>query len=297
MFYSKAIRVLAIIQLCLVFSLLAWHMSYPFMGQLFASKSKKQLILTVLGQDLAADKAKMERNQLRFRTLPINQQISIQRYLDDINYKLKQSFGKKIVRAIHILAFEISPTEQMWIVFSIVIPLLFLMNFDTAKQVAYLLPLITLCYCLDNRWNGYRELSKEARLFPTEEMITKEYLDKPLSSTFALQQSELTLGWQRYLIQQWANEIPSENQQEWKRQMEMGEYRFQVARVLAQASQPPQLELYTFKRQQAVPVLLLYMIWNLFFAWIANRPPSKIGYFHNFVPMAFRNETKKSRRL
>ena len=150
MIYSKTIRIIAIIQLCLVFSLLCWHMSYPFMGQLFASKSKKQLLLVVMGQDASADKAKMERNQLLFNALPANHQMSIQRYFDDINYQLKQTFGKKLVRAIHILAFEISPTEQMWIVFSLLAPLLFLMNLESARQVAYLLPLIAVCYCLDN---------------------------------------------------------------------------------------------------------------------------------------------------
>ncbi len=277
MLYSKTIRIIAIIQLCLVFSLLCWHMSYPFMGQHFAAKSKKQLILTVMGLDTGADKAKMERNQLRFNDLAAPEQMSIQRYLDDINYKLKQSFLKKFVRAIHILAFEITTLEQMWIVFSILVPLLFLMNYEPAKQIAYLLPLIAVCYCLDNHWNGYREISKEARLFPTEETIKEKYLNKPLSSAVSLQQAELTLGWQRYLIHQWANETPSNNQNEWNRQMETGEYRFQAARAIAQATQPPQLELYAFKRQQPLVILFLYVLWNTFFAWFVNKPQKQMS--------------------
>lgn len=275
MLYSKIIRIIAIIQLCLVFSLLSWHMSYPFMGKHFALKSKKQLTQTVLGQDQCADQEIMARNRERFNALPDNQKLTIYRYLDDINYKLKHSFAKKVVRSIHIVSFEISPIEQMWIVVSILVSLLVLLNFEAARQVALLLPLIAICYSLDNRYNGFTELSKEAALFPSEESIRLKYLHKPLSPSIKLQQGELMSGWRLYLIRQWAGEIPSEDQNEQKKQIETGEYRFQAARVLAQATQPPSIESYTFKRQQSIVVLALYVLWNLFFAWFANKPQMK----------------------
>jgi hypothetical protein len=271
------IRIIAIIQLCFVFSLLSWYMSYPFMGQLFALKSKKYLALNVTGQECNADREKMERNKQRFNSLPLNQQTSIQRYLDEINLRLNQSFSKKLMRSIHILAFEISTLERMWIVFSLLIPLLFLMNFDTAKQIAYVLPLITFCYALDNHWNGYRDVSKEAALFPTEETIVSRYLSKPLSGPISRQQSELALGWQLYLIDQWAHDKPSADTNERLKQVETGEHRFLTARVLAQATQPPQAEMYTFQRQQSLPILLLFLLWNLFFAWFTNKSSQKIA--------------------
>lgn len=273
--YSKSIRIFAILQLCLVFSLLCWHLSYPFMGQLFASKSKKQLIETVMGIENNLDKDVMLRNQQRYNALPLNQKTIIQRYLDEVNLQLKHSFVKKLMRSIHILAFEISPTEQMWIVFAILVPLFFLINFEGARQMAYLLPLIAICYSMDNYWSGHREISKEARLFPTEQKIKQEYLDAPLSSSISLQQAELTLGWHRYLIDQWTHEAPSLEQNERSKQIEIGDYRFQTARVLAQATESPQLEMYTFKRQKPTSTLLFYIFWNICFAWFVNRAPKE----------------------
>lgn len=223
--------------------------------------------MTVTGLD-----KEMVQNELRFNDLPTNYQMTILRYLDDINDKLKQSFGKKLVRSVHILAFEISPIEQMWIVISLLVPLLFLMNAVQARQMAYLLPLIAICYALDNNWNGYREINQEATLFPTEESIKTRYLKKPLSSTISLQQTELKLGWHDYLIDQWANETPATDPLERQQQIEKGQYRFQVARVLAQASQPPHLEMYAFRRKQSLAVLLIYVFWNIFFSWFVNKP-------------------------
>ena len=144
-FISTPARVMAILQLCVAFTLIAWHAGEPFLGDLFNIKSKLVVYQFVLG-------IKNEANAERFARLPAIQRQQIERNYNTLQKQYNLPFWDKLKRSFEIIFFGIPSFELAWILLSIIIPILLLKKVEGAVQAVWLLPLATLFFTIDNRW-------------------------------------------------------------------------------------------------------------------------------------------------
>lgn len=260
-FISTPARVMAILQLCLAFSLMAWQAGYPFMGELFDIKSKLLVYDYVMGaKDPAFAKL--------FAELPESKKNEVLSSYQDLKAHLGRPFFDKALDSIKSLFFKNSPFKLLWLFFSIVIPIVLLKKVEGATAAVWLLPVVTLCFIVQNRWYGSPPTStKDSLLFPTEAVIVNEYLRHPLSPELSQQEQELRQGWELYLIKEWAKEEPSADSATFQNQKKKGDFAFNLARL-------PYLKIEKTQRfdiqQEPYPILALYLFWNLSLALLLS---------------------------
>lgn len=268
-FIPTPARIVAIIQLCLAFSLLLWQASQPFMGDLFRIKSQMLVYQDVMGINTRADatlehKIRLERNGERFANLPKNLKRSITENYASLQKQLEYSFKQKMERLLHIFAYEVSPYELAWIFFSVVISVMLLKRVEGASHAAWLLPALALFFLFDSQKHGaHPALNPENHLFPSEQEIVESYLREPLSVDILKQREQLLQGWHLYLIKEWAHEIPNEELATFQQQAEKGEFMFNTNRL-------EQTQSKLFQTKTSLFLLCMYFAWNLFFAWFIN---------------------------
>lgn len=266
-------RICAIIHLCLAFIIVAWNMSQPFMGELFILKSQMLLYQDVMGVAKQSDNSKTQlrlaRNRERFESLPQEEQQLLLTNTQKLHQLSERSFLTKLGRSMHLLVFEIPSFEQIWLLLSIILPILLLKRVDGAVQAIWLLPLLTLLYAADNQWySSSTAPTAESKLFPTEEIIVHQYLNHPLSDDIFKQKEQLLEGWKLYLIKEWTTNKVAKRE-EFENQAEDGEFRFNIARIKSLPlpdklfSHPPLL-------RESLWIHFLYLFWNIFFAYIIS---------------------------
>ena len=265
-------RLMAIAQLCIAFSLLIWYMVQPFMGEYFNLRSRMLIYEYAFGtSDLlkkAGEEEKLMRQAERFSLLSDNQkQVLLKDYQQLQEYGNRPTY-QKILDGLRTLMLDIPPFEQAWIFFSITIAILILLKVEGAKSAAWLLPLIVLVYSVDNQLYGKSYFSPDLPLFPTEENIVQNYLHEPLSSSLLEQQLQLKKGWNNYLIDQWTIHHDVNN----THQLEEAEFQFTLARLGLFHNQPRSEWLNVFHEKLHSFWLLLFIGWNVLFAWIVSRP-------------------------
>lgn len=277
-FIPTTARVVAIIHLCLAFTILAWNASLPFSGELFSIKSRILLYKYVMGiedqKELSSER--LSRNANRFNALAEDQKTFLINGYNQLRKLNERTFFVKLQRSAEILAFGIPSFEQAWILFSIIIPILLLKKVKGSVQVIWILPLLALLYAVDNRWNGISpKMDEERQLFPSETYLVENYLSKPLTSNFLEQKNELELAWKRYLIAEWAHESPRTENTAFALQVEKGEHAFNLARIAALS--PFNHPLYSqLRNQESLLILALYLFWNFFFAIIVWKVRNQI---------------------
>lgn len=218
--------------------------------------------------NMSAEKRdRLERNRERFEALPPADKQVLLAGLEKAQTNLKRTFFDKLTRSVHIVAFEIPPFEQAWLLLSFIIPILLLKKVSGAAQAVWLLPLLAGLYALDNRLYGLPSSSfGEAHLYPTEQVLV-EYLKEPLEANIFQQREQLLRGWQLYLINQWTGATPSTDPAVFGQQAETGEFAFNVMRLQRVAStSPPSHRPYL---QEPLWLLALYFFWNCYFAYTA----------------------------
>lgn len=278
-FIPTPARIVAILQLCIAFTVILSSASYPFLGEIFHNKAQAMLYSDVMGNvsavDASEDKERLIRNAQRFDALPEKERVQIQKAYHDLQDNAKTTFFEKVSRSFSILAAQLPAFKQAWIFFSIAIALLLLLRIEGAVYAAWLLPVIALAYAWDNTTHGLQQkMSEEERLFPSEAIIVRDYLNEPLSSNILEQQKQLQHGWQLYLIDKWNRQKPSKDVLVFKQQIEEGEFKFNLARIKAREFESNDSVL--FRQKEHVLTLLLYVLWNLFFAWTVNRKKNRV---------------------
>lgn len=264
-------RLMAIVQLCIAFSLLLWYATQPFMGEYFALRSRMLLYEYVMGTSTASNlspvaEAKLKRQAKSFDKLPDKDLLHSE--YQQIEEYAKRPIFQKIEEGLHRLMFQVPPFELAWIFFSIVISIMLLMKREGAKQAAWLLPIIVMAYSADNYLTGKPPVvPPDHRLFPSEEVIVQNYLSEPFGSTPQMQKEQLERGWQRYLIEHWSSGSGES--------LEEGEYRFTLARLNLLRQQPKSDWLFGYHEQQSGAILTLYFLWNLMFAWVMYKRINK----------------------
>lgn len=285
-FIPTPARVMAIIQLCLAFSVILWNASQPFMGELFELKSKQLLAYDVMGissehlsgsmaEIAKTKKERLERNTARFQALPLAKQQTIANQSAQWQHELQRSFLDKLKRSFYGLAFGIPPFKQVWLLLSLVVPVLLLKRVEGARYVLWLLPLATMLYAVENRWHGISSNSVESQLFPKEQVLIRNYIEGPLRGNIFEQQSQLMHGWKHYLVTEWAKESPFSEPELFEEQAEKGEFAFNLARLAAKKTDERSEEVDRVGRQREtqkpLSVLAVYLFWNLSFALTAWR--------------------------
>lgn len=253
-FIPTPARVMAILHLCLVFTVLVWIAGYPFTGKLYEIKSRLLVYDQVLGNHY-------------FSLVPEKQKHEILIAQDVLQQQLKQSFKHKAIDSLRGLM-NIPITQQAWLILSIAIPILLLKRVEGSVQAVWLLPLAMLALTIDNRWHGQEGSSpKDAALFPTEEYLINAYIKKPLSSNILEQHAQLKEGWDKYLVYEWASETPSQDLGILQKQLNKGNFEFHLARLHLMDKMPQQEP----NIKKSYYFLGLALFWNLSFALIANR--------------------------
>jgi hypothetical protein len=264
-FIATPLRIIAILQLCIAFTVLTSYAGYPFMRELYEIKTRKLLYETVMGKE---DKEAA----LRFSLLSSDKKAEVAEEYRELQLKSNTPFGEKLKRSLHILMAKIPPFEKAWLTFSILISVLLLMKIEGAATAAWLLPLIVTAYSVDCMVSKHSSsLSKEEALFPSQMIIVNEYLREPLKANILDQKAQLEKGWKLYLIKEWSKAEPSQEPSLFQEQVKEGEFRFNLARASAIATEPLKADTKSFQRETSLPALLLYFAWNVFFAWFINR--------------------------
>lgn len=278
---DKVSRVMLILQLCLVFTVLLGILGYPFIGELYEHKSRTLLYNEVMGnvsafkgsgREMTGDfYKKLERNQMRFQSIPeALRMLFVQKY-DALQEKANRSFWTKMWRAFEVSVFEVPFFKQCWVLLGIVIPICILLQIGGARQFVWILPMLAVAYATANFFYGtVVEQSADAKLFPSEEVIVRTYLKKPLGQSIQLQHEQLTRGWKIYLIEEWARQEPSNNAQKFELQAEQGEFAFNVARLTMQVLNEKKTTS-PFTEKESLLWLALYCGWNICLAWVVNR--------------------------
>lgn len=250
-------RVMAILQLCLAFTAILFALSKPFMAEHFTIKSHLLVYDYVMGR--ADESLKKD-----FEDLPNNKKELITAKYEALIKVSHQSFFEKLERSLILIFFEISIYERMWIIFSILISILLLKKVEGAKQSAWILPLIAVCYLISNEFYTLpKRLTKEEKLYPEEKLLEEKFMTKRLNTYSVIdQQKELLKAWQIYLISHFLNEAPSANPEIFEIQKKKSAYAFEVAR----AETINVFKATHEKDKQPLFLLAAYLFWNLHFA-------------------------------
>lgn len=245
-------RIFAILQLCMVFTILLWHASEPFMGELFAVKSKMLIFQHLMGQ-------KDEANRNRFLALPETERADLLQTYESLQSQLNSPFKSKLKGSFKAIFLDIPPLELAWIVFSIILSIMLLKKVEGVTQVIWVLPLLALAYSVDNRMYGYPpRLTEEQKLFPTEESIIENYIHEPFSQNPFLQKDQLKKGWDNYLIQKWTSGQGTP---------EEGLFAFNLERAKKISLLSPKKR----ETQESLFLIALYVFWNISYAWIVRK--------------------------
>lgn len=290
---DKRTRVLAILQLCLVFTLMAWCMGYPFMGELFSYRARilsYQDVMGVVKNGMEEQKVeRLDRNAERFKALPLEKRTLIKERYEELQELSEKPFWKKMMMAIRILFYELPLFELAWIVLSLIVSVLLLMRVEGAWQAVWLLPVLVLCYAWENQTRGLKPVeTAEYKLYPSEELIIADYLDETWSSNIFEQQRQLKGGWENYVVVNWAKEVPSRNVEIFKQQVEAGEFAFHMTRLEAMQYDPEHQMAYFFRKKNSLALLCAYFLWNVYFAFSCSNMRTGLRKYASEI--AFKNQ-------
>jgi len=264
-------RLLAILQLCIVFSLVLWYISQPFMGEYFSLRSRLLLYEYMMGtSDILKNKggqeAKLERHQERFAQLSMPTKHSLLSHYHEIQTYAQRSIFVKIGDGIKRLFSDVPLLEQGWMFFTALIAILILLKVEGAKEAAWLVPIIVLFYCLHHQFQSPSSaLPLDHILFPFE----SELIERDHSLTWIEQKQKLEVAWEDYLIIHW---LPKNRQNQVRHlQIEESEFAFTLARLDLLQGQSLKKWLYPKPVPLSLWMLGLYFAWNLLFAYSMNR--------------------------
>ncbi len=265
-------KLLAILQLCIVLSYMLWIFGWPFLGEVFTHRSRELIFQTTMGRGELAVKylseTQRETNQARFSTLPVKQQQLIQKASQIQAQDLSRPFLIKIFSGIKGIL-ELPPLFIAWLVFGLLLPIWVLKAKSWIRSAVWLLPFITLLYAIDNRQFGRTLIDPETSLYPAEETLIAKYGNGKLSPGIVEQHTELKEAWDRYLVAEWTKNT-AEMQED---KLQAANYYFQAARAERIANAPiPSLQ-EKFSAKHSIWLLGAFLFWNLLFAVVCSRNP------------------------
>lgn len=250
---SRTKKILIISHLCLAFAYLFWLLVQPYAKDLMIQKSQLSLYQMVMEKET------------HFQRLPSGDQLQLIEGYAAAQVKHSPSLFQVVGKQFFV---ETPPFALAWLFFSLVISILLLLRIDGSAFTTWLLPLIALVYA----YSQYEIPPKtNDSLFPSEEYVLTTYVQQG-ENTSRGERETLLLGWHRYLIREWAEELPSNDPLLLKEQLDKGLFAFNVARLKwILEGKGDEVVLAGFRRPPSPLVIIGYFIWNLSFAWIINR--------------------------
>ncbi len=256
-FIPTRARVLAILQLCIAFSVICYNLGTPFLGEVFEVREQQSLYQSIMNNHLFHELNGLEQDTI------------MEGYQQLLAYG-NRSFWQKMSEALRLFFADIPPFKLAWVFLSVIVPIMLLKKVEGAKLAVWLIPLVTVLYSIDSlMFYPEQPVLKEQQLFPSEEYLVDRYLDNPLSSSITGQQEELKQAWNRYLVVEWSDESPDNESQLYPNKVNLGAFAFNLARLEARKEDQGIVPLYEWK--QSLFVLLLYMGWNIYFAFSVTR--------------------------
>jgi hypothetical protein len=234
-FAATPLRVLSILQLCIVFTYIAWVGGYPFLGEIYEVKAARSKYETVLKNSFYEELSKDRKALI------------ISGYEEILDYAT-EPFLVKTERCLRIILQELPVYTKIWIILSILLSVFILLRIDGAIPCVWLLPL-SIGYGFMVHLGQPYALTYEERLFPTESVLIKDYLKKPLDGGLSEQREQLQQAWDMYLKDAWAGPGAS---------LEKGRFLFNVARVEAMMRDGIEKRGHTGAGEW-----LLFFIWNI----------------------------------
>lgn len=217
------------------------------MGGYFSIQSELILIESVMGkQDTLArldykrtiqEKDKAERNTKRFSFLSEEKKNATLSLYSVRQAAVKAPFSAKLGLALKQIS-QAPLLEILWILLSIIFPILLLLQKKHALTWVWILPLLTLAYAVNNQVRGKESSLSERILYPSE-LFSKGVT--------------IESAWENYLISEWAKTDKTK---------EDGEFYFNLARL----DYIPPLQSTPFWEKKSLLVLFLYVVWNIYFA-------------------------------
>jgi hypothetical protein len=153
-----------------------------------------------------------------------------------------------------------------WLLFSLLLALLLLLQVEGISSAVWLLPLIAAMQLFIAR-PAYRPTGS---IVPSEQTIFEKYIQEPVATRVADQRDQLLRGWESYLIREWADQEPALDLTLRQEQRGVGEWRFHLARLLQVKRplvEPPQIGPFFY---------LLLLGWNLLFALLIYMSKTKV---------------------
>lgn len=260
-------RLLAILQLCVVFSAILWIIAQPFMGDYFAIKKRMLLYESVMGIPSLSKESRsieaLKKQQNWFNELPTNEKLQVTKAYQTLDHFLARSAAIKMIDGLQFFFKDISLLLLGWLVFSVIIPILVLKKVEGAKQVVWILPILAIAYTANNIYYGVTPtISPDNPLFPTEKiLIEKGFMNEISNLSLIEQKKQLEEAWNAYLIKTWNpdSKLPL---------LEYAQFQFTAARLKLLHAQPYFTWLRTNHQKDHPLWLSLYILWNFIFAWI-----------------------------
>jgi len=260
-FIPSAARVVAILHLCIAFTVLIWNLSLPFMGEAYNNRAQSLAYHSVMGGN---DSIESEQIREKFQNLPLNTKQNVLNGFHQLQTRESKGFFEKLLFSISIILFRLPPFEMAWLCLSFIIPIMLLKQVPSGRIASLLLPLVTLIYCADNMYFGKSPvLSRSDQLYPSENYLIEKYVEGPLSDKIMTQHAQLKNAWHLYLVNEWAS---PQSGSHFEQLLEDGKFSFNLARV--QLMNPPALNRLSLT-QEKEPFLyyILYLFWNALFSY------------------------------
>lgn len=231
-------KIFIILQLCIVFAMLFWAFMHPPLKKFYLKKTVALLYQEIIGRHAL------------FANLPISEQQAF-----ETNYSFYQTWkGPSYFHEIAHYFLKKSPFILAWLILAFLISLLLFFHIERARNGAWLLPILALSYGISTYFSSSHQLDS---LFPTETYIQHHYPS-----------SDLSTAWHRYLIAEWANEVPSEDPASFQTQVDKGLFAFNMKRLdRLFAGHGEEDLLLGFSFTPSLLLLLLFLSWNVSFAW------------------------------
>ncbi|MCH9625839.1 MAG: hypothetical protein S4CHLAM123_10210 [Chlamydiales bacterium] len=250
---SRKKKIFIIFHLCFAFAFLFWLLIQPSAKEIISQKTELALYEMVLEHDEFLNE------------LPLEEQLKLTDGYEEAQNKQRPSIFHQIG---HLFFVETPPFALAWLFFSIVICLMLLFEIEGSTIAVWLLPLLVLGY-------AYFLYStppiEQNSLFPSEEYVLTKYVAANELKTMNYRES-LLLGWHRYLIQEWTNQVPSYEVDEFKDQLDRGLFAFNVARLnWSLEGKPDEVIRAGFMAPPSILRVMCYLIWNMFLAWYISR--------------------------
>ncbi len=239
-------RVLAIIQLCIVFSYVIWVGGHPFLGEVYDVKAGKLRYETVMDDE-------------RYEFLPLEERFLLEGKYMELQKRLEVSFADRFIRSMEILLVGLPVFTRAWVLLSVVIPICLLLRVEGSRRVVWLIPIVVFLGYLDRGSDGVGR-NRDELLFPSESSLIERYGSGALTGGILEQRRQLEEAWGRYLVVEWANEEISLESHIFEEQKVKGGFNFNLERLQNLSEGGPNVG----------RNWLMYLIWNLSWAVIIS---------------------------